>query len=175
MTSKDYIDFQDQSDPIAYLITIRCYGTWLHGDARGSMDREKFNRYGGPKIPVRPGLEKSDSASLKSPRIELKAAQREATKQAIRNDCLIRGYRLYALNVRTNHVHTVVSGRRKPEQIMNSFKAYATRTLRDKGMLNHNSKVWARHGSTKYLWNEEQLERAIDYVLYGQGDELPSF
>lgn len=26
--------------PLAYLITCRCYGTWLHGDARGSVDRE---------------------------------------------------------------------------------------------------------------------------------------
>jgi hypothetical protein len=25
--------------PLAYLITFRCYGTWLHGDERGSVDR----------------------------------------------------------------------------------------------------------------------------------------
>jgi REP element-mobilizing transposase RayT len=175
MSPKDYIDFQDQSDPIAYLITIRCYGTWLHGDARGSMDRGKFNRYGDPKIPVRPGLERSDSVLLKSPSLELNAAQREATKEAIRHDCLVRGYRLYALNVRTNHVHTVVSANKKPEQIMNGFKAYVTRGLRDKGLVSKRDKVWSRHGSTKYLWNDEQVERAIDYVLYGQGDELPSF
>jgi len=28
---RDYIDFQDRSSPIGYLITFRCYGTWLHG------------------------------------------------------------------------------------------------------------------------------------------------
>src|SRR2546426_7242807 len=32
---RDYIDFQDRSSPIGYLITFRCYGTWLHGDERG--------------------------------------------------------------------------------------------------------------------------------------------
>ena len=36
---RDYIEFQDRSTPLAYLITIRSYGTWLHGDERGSMDR----------------------------------------------------------------------------------------------------------------------------------------
>ena len=31
--------------PIAYFLTWSCYGTWLHGDARGSVDashRERF-------------------------------------------------------------------------------------------------------------------------------------
>ena len=32
---RDYVDFQDRSKPIGYLITFRCYGTWLHGDKRG--------------------------------------------------------------------------------------------------------------------------------------------
>lgn len=58
---------------------------------------------------------------------------------------------------------------------MNSFKAYATRRLRDEGMLGKDRKVWARHGSTKYLWSDEQLEKAINYVLYEQGDDLPNF
>src|SRR5262249_42685946 len=36
--------------PLAYLITFRCYGTWLHGDERGSTDRHR-NQYGTPFIP----------------------------------------------------------------------------------------------------------------------------
>ncbi len=42
-------DFNYSDFPLAYLITIRCYGTWLHGDERGSVDR-KYNRYGTPRI-----------------------------------------------------------------------------------------------------------------------------
>jgi hypothetical protein len=26
-------------------------------------------------------------------------------------------------------------------------------------------------GSTPYLWSEEQVQKAIDYVINGQGDE----
>jgi len=36
---KDYIDFNDRNAPIGYLITFRCYGTWLHGDEGASVDR----------------------------------------------------------------------------------------------------------------------------------------
>src|SRR5437868_339150 len=25
-------------NPLAYFLTFRCYGTWLHGDGRGSVD-----------------------------------------------------------------------------------------------------------------------------------------
>ena len=32
-------DFDENEFPLAYLITFRCYGTWVHGDERGSMDR----------------------------------------------------------------------------------------------------------------------------------------
>ena len=33
-----------------------------------------------------------------------------------------------------------------------------------------NRKRWARHGSTRYLWTREQMERAIRYVVEGQGE-----
>ena len=37
------------SDPIAYFITFRTYGTWLHGDERGSTDRD-HNAYDTPLL-----------------------------------------------------------------------------------------------------------------------------
>ncbi|PYS33008.1 MAG: hypothetical protein DMF75_10645 [Acidobacteria bacterium] len=51
-----------------------------------------------------------------------------------------------------------------------SFKVYATRKLREENLLSREVKPWSRHGSTPYLWTE-QLQRAIDYVINGQGDE----
>ncbi len=41
-------DFDDNEFPLAYLISFRCYGTWVHGDTRRSVDR-KQNAYGTPK------------------------------------------------------------------------------------------------------------------------------
>jgi len=54
---------------------------------------------------------------------------------------------------------------------MNSFKSYATRKLREANLLDPRIKPWARHGSNPYLWTEEEVARAIDYVINGQGDE----
>jgi hypothetical protein len=56
---------------------------------------------------------------------------------------------------------------------MNAFKANATRELRAAGLVSPDQQVWARGGSTRYLWKPSHLEGAINYVLYGQGDELP--
>jgi REP element-mobilizing transposase RayT len=161
-------DFDDNEFPLAYLVSFRTYGTWLHGDARGSMSR-KQNLYGTPRIAANPRLQ------LRHPPVRLDAKQRPVVEQAIREVCENRGYFLRAINIRTNHVHTVVSAASKPEPILLAFQAYATRKLRNSGLLARNVKPWSRHGSTPYLWKERHVERAIDYVLYGQGDELPSF
>jgi len=46
-------EFTESRIPLAYLITFRAYGTWLHGDSRGSVDRF-HNRYGAPLIAPNP-------------------------------------------------------------------------------------------------------------------------
>jgi len=160
--------------PLAYLITFRGYGTWLHGDVRGSIDRS-HNIYGTPRIAPNPRLERSDAAQLRNEFITFNPAQRQTIEQAIRAVCRHRQYALCAANVRTNHVHTVVSAPCKPEPVMNAFKSYGTRALRRAGLISQTTKPWVRHGSTRYLWKERHVERAIEYVLYGQGDEPPSF
>ncbi len=58
---------------------------------------------------------------------------------------------------------------------MNAFKAYATKALRTAQLVDDDSKVWSRHGSTRYLWTEEHISTAVDYVVNGQGGELPRF
>jgi len=82
---------------------------------------------------------------------------------------------LRAINVRTNHVHTVITADRDPEPVMDTFKAYATRRMIEAELWEHGRKPWSRHGSTRWLWTARAVERAIDYVLNCQGDELPNF
>ena len=115
--------------PLAYFITFRCYGTWLHGNAQGSVDRRKFNVYGKIDIPPNPNLEKAESEQIKLESFILDKKQREIVEKAILTVCDYRGYQLHAVNVRSNHIHTVVSAQIKPELIMNAFKSYATRHL----------------------------------------------
>ena len=168
MSRDDYIDFQERTEPLAYLITIRTYGTWLHGDERGAMDRREHNRHGAPNIAPNRRLVKAEHAQLKHPPVTFDEAQRAAVEQAIREVCAHRDYQLLAVNVRTNHVHCVVAAACRPELVMNGFKVYATRHLREEGLLLPDVKPWSRHGSNPYLWTPEQVERAIDYVINGQ-------
>jgi REP element-mobilizing transposase RayT len=92
-------------------------------------------------------------------------------QDAIREVCDEGKYTLHAVNARSNHVHSVVTASCKPEHVLNSFKSYATRKLREASLLDEGIRPWARHGSTPYLWTEDDLRAAIDYVINGQGDE----
>ncbi|MGH9946637.1 MAG: transposase [Pyrinomonadaceae bacterium] len=172
---RDYIEFQERSTPLTYLITIRAYGTWLHGDERGSMDRREYNQYGEPKIAASELRVTRDRNLMKGAPCVFDSAIRQNIESAIREVCEARGYRLYAINVRTNHAHTIASASTKPELMMNSFKSYATRKLRSKDLIGEQTKVWARHGSTRYLWTEQHIDTAVEYVVNGQGGELPTF
>ena len=96
-------------------------------------------------------------------------------EDAVREVCGHRKYALFALNARTNHVHSVISAACKPEPILDALKAYATRKLRRRGLISASTKPWVRHGSTRYLWKERHVEKAMNYVLYGQGDDPPDF
>jgi REP element-mobilizing transposase RayT len=172
---RDYIDFQDRSVAKAYLITFRCYGTWLHGDERGSVDRRYYNRLGTPKIKPDSETVERKASLMKDGSTIFGAKERAIVESAIREVCRFRGYALYAINVRTNHVHVVVSNSTIPERMMDAFKAYATRKLRSAKLVGEENKLWSRHGSTRYLWTDEHIATAIDYVLNGQGGELPRF
>ena len=161
-------DFDDNEYPLAYLITFRCYGTWLHGDGRGSYRRNHRLIEGVSRVAPSPSLNMAERRQLKHVPITLDAEQRAIVEEAMRNVCRHRGYRMCAINVRTNHVHTVVSARKDPESVLNAFQGYSTRGLRKRGRLSADVKPWARHGSTIYLWKERDVESAIDYVLNGQ-------
>ena len=172
---RDYIEFQDRGAAIGYLLTFRCYGSWLHGDERESVDRRYFNRFGTAKIAPNPEKERRRAGLLSHKPYLLGAAERKVVDEAIREVCTVREYGLFALNVRTNHLHIVTSNSGSPERMMNSFKAYATKALRAAGLIEIDHKVWSRHGSTRYLWSDAHVGAAVEYVVNGQGGELPTF
>jgi REP element-mobilizing transposase RayT len=166
--------WNDTDIPLAYFISFRTYGTWLHGDKRGSIDRLN-NRYRSPYIAVDEKWRDYNEQLLKAKPLILRAKHRKSVGAAIRETCNIRRWLLQALSVRTNHIHTVVSANRKAGLVLNAFKANATRRLREDGLWSHAFSPWADKESKRRLWNERSVARAIDYVMNGQGDDLPDF
>jgi REP element-mobilizing transposase RayT len=167
-------EFNESGIPLAYFISFRCYGTWLHGDERGSVDHS-HNTYGTPMLMPDEKRRREMRSRMKRDPVELTATRRAAVEEAVRETCDKRKWVLKAINVRTNHVHCVVTAIGKPEPVMNAFKANATRKMVDAGALQRGIKPWSRHGSTRYLWTEESVARASYYVINCQGDDLPNF
>jgi len=165
--------WNDTDTPLAYLISFRSYGTWLHGDSRGAINRFN-NRYRDPYLPVNERWQHHNRKKLKTCPFILGARERGSVEKAIRETCQIRKWDLRAVNVRTNHLHSVVAADRQPSLVLNAFKANATRQLREDKLWPHPFSPWAHKGSKVLLWTERSITNAIDYVLYGQGDDLPT-
>lgn len=157
--------------PLAYFITFRTYGTWLHGDERGSMQRG-LTGPGAPMLDRNPQREAWEASRRLGQPVTLGRAERQVVDGAIRETAATREWPVHALNGRTNHVHVVVSVEIPPERVMGSLKAWYTKRLREAGLIATGAKVWSRHGSTTYLWRDEQVTAACEYVVEGQGADL---
>ena len=154
-----------------YLITFVCYGARLHGDERGSVDR-------GHNLP-RTRFAEGDPDRLDAkrelmdqPPYHLDSTRRAAVLEAIREVCSHRQWDLIAAHIRTNHVHVVVEANVAPEKAMLAFKSYASRALNRRGLDQPNRKRWARHGSTRWLRKDQNVEDAIRYVVSEQGEPM---
>jgi REP element-mobilizing transposase RayT len=167
--------WNDTDIPLAVFFTFRCYGTWLYGDERGSVDRHN-NNYGSPRIQPNSNWQKHNENLLLLPPVSLNAGCRKSVEKAIRGLCEKRGWTLLAINIRTNHVHVVICiGSKKPKDALIALKANATRQLREDGLWPDEHSPWADKGSKRNLWNEKSIWEACNYVINEQGDKLPYF
>jgi REP element-mobilizing transposase RayT len=163
-----HLELNDDNEVFAYFITFRTYGTWSHGDSRGSVDRF-HNVYGTPRLPPNKLREKYMRSLMKRPPVRLTLKQRRVAEEAIKETCKTRKWILWATNARTNHVHIVVTADCGSKQARAILKAAATRIMRERRCCHSNRSPWADKGSRRKLRTHKQLIAAIDYVLYDQG------
>jgi hypothetical protein len=86
MASKE---FNTSGIPLAFLITFRCYGTWLHGDDRGSTDRS-HNTYGSSFIPSNSRWENYGCRFMSYSPVTLDAHRRSVVEASVRVACRIK-------------------------------------------------------------------------------------
>jgi REP element-mobilizing transposase RayT len=101
--------------------------------------------------------------------------QRAKIQETIEKHCEIRGWKLHAVNCRSNHCHVVVTANDYDcEKVRDEFKAWCTRKLKELegSCINDNSRLrerwWTRKGSVRYLFDTESLEAATLYTLEAQ-------
>jgi REP element-mobilizing transposase RayT len=165
---------QEIAIPLAYFITFTCYGAWLHGEKITSVDLQ-HNVSGTEHL----SFNLARAASVKKRMLEapylLEDTQRHIVLNTIKGVCTHRAWVLLAAHVRTNHVHVVIHALVSPESIINTIKAYASRCLNESSLEGNRINRWTRHGSTRYLWKEEEVEATIQYVVYEQGYPMAVF
>jgi REP element-mobilizing transposase RayT len=160
--------------PLAYLLTFGTYGSWLHGDRRGSKD-PRHNTLGTPVRGHSDFLRDFEKDRLKPSPVVINPPLRRVLEASFQETCQHRGWQLLAMNVRRQHVHIVVTASdvHSPERILNDLKAYGTRAARHAGLVGYDGNLWARHGSTRWLMAPPDVEAATEYVEHWQGADLP--
>jgi REP element-mobilizing transposase RayT len=159
---------------LTYLITFACYGCHLHGDPEGSVDR-RHNLPGSPLVEPNPKRVSAERRLMEQPPYRMDAQRRQAVLASIVDRCSQQNWNLLAAHVRTNHIHLVVEGEAGPERIMHDLKSYASRCLNQIELDQPGRKRWARHGSTRWLWESENVSAAILYVVGEQGERMAVF
>ena len=154
-----------------YFITFVCYGSHLHGEESGSVDRN-HNVPGGRLAGGDPERVAMMRQQMDQVPYFLDKERRMRVLDALREVCVQREWNLWAAHVRTNHVHVVVEADVRPERVMNAFKSYASRGLNLLGIDGVGRKRWARHGSTRWLWKDKDVRECIRYVVSGQGEPM---
>jgi REP element-mobilizing transposase RayT len=157
-------------DPLAFFITYTCYGTWLHGEEAGSVQRGQDRDRS--LLAPNPTLRSFEERELAQPPYSLDEPRRQVVLRTILEVARHRRWVILAAHARTNHVHVVVSGTDTPEKMMNDFKSYASRRLNEAGFDTPARSRWTRHGSTRYLWDEEVVLEKIHYVAHEQGEPM---
>src|SRR5438876_10021431 len=77
--------------PLAYFITFTTYGTWLHGDERGSVDRG-HNQFDSPWLEPDSSRFAAGRSRMAQAAYALDAARREVVRAAVVDDCRYRAW-----------------------------------------------------------------------------------
>ncbi len=109
---------------------------------------------------------------MKHKAVLLSPQARTVVEKTIEAHCEHRKWTLHSRNVRSNHVHVIVSSDRTPARTMDELKAWCTRRLRESRLMTADAEVWTEGGSKRLLWDERSLREAIEYVADGQGPDL---
>lgn len=147
---------------LAYFLTWTGYGTWLHGDERGSVD-DAHNRREMPRLAADSRKSEWAGVAMAESAFWLEDVDRALVDSAIRKTCEIRGWKLHGVNVRTNHMHVVVTASdSSPEHAAGLLKSWATRAL--KARHPGRKRFWTNQASTRPLFDDDSLNAAVRYT-----------
>jgi REP element-mobilizing transposase RayT len=146
--------------PQAYHITFGVYMARPPGSSKPHVDRD-HNTYGGPLAPTDPEREKQAREDAKESPVKLTLEQRKCVEAAIVDLAKRYSWIIYAISANWNHVHIVIAAPREGDQLRDALKAVASKWLNKQF---EKRTWWAEGGSSKYLWENDYFDNAVNYV-----------
>ena len=140
---------------VGYMLSWNTYGTWLQGDRRGWTKNGKV--YG-----ERGRLEDANLKAMKGRPVVLDREQREVVQAKIEEVAKRMGQRIYAIAVRSNHVHIVLENTEKAiARAAMQYKMETTLALQKRGL---RGKVWARGYDKRFCFDDAAVRARVGYV-----------
>lgn len=134
-------------------------------DVRGFFGWRK--RKGGQQLP-QPLLANWCRKQMKGEAVLLQPHDRESIENACRKHCEHRGWHLFAVSARTNHVHVVVAADASPQKVRDQLKSNCTGELRRQAVPLNVDRTWTKGGDCEILDSDDDIEAAVDYVAEAQ-------
>ena len=116
--------------PLAYHITFGTYGTRLHGDPRGTVDR-KANKPGDPIIGAEPDWERMERSTLRFPPVLFDAGSRSFIESVVPSLCDRGGWELHVCAAKPDHVHVLLTASRDAKPVRRWLKTWLSQALNE--------------------------------------------
>jgi REP element-mobilizing transposase RayT len=149
--------------PIAYHITFGTYGTRLHGDPRGTVDRS-MNQPGDPIISADRGWWVYERERLKYEPVVLTPEQMRFVEGVLPDVCVRGGWEFHTGAGGPDHVHNVITADADGEAVRKWLTRWLGEALSSEWKRPEGATWWAEGGSVKWIWNDEYYGRVYGYV-----------
>ncbi len=149
--------------PLAYHITFGTYGTRLHGDERGTVDRRQ-NTPGEPIIGRDDDWQQLEASQLNFPPVQLSDEQRLYVEQIIPAICARGGWAYHTCAARRDHLHVELSASAEGKAARKWLKRWLGEALSKRWPLPQGARWFAVGGSVHSIWNRKYFERVFGYI-----------
>lgn len=150
--------------PLAYHITWGTYGTRLHGDRRGTVDRI-HNQFKAPIVNFEPERWEEEVSNLKFPPVRLTREQRLCAESLIPAICVRGHWEYLACAAAPDHIHLLLKSTFDPQVIRKLSKRWLGQELSKSWTPNEDKFWWSECGSIKWIGESSYLDNATYYVF----------
>ena len=158
--------------PLCYHITFGTYGTRLHGDDRGTVERA-HNAFGEPIVGRDGEWQQVEASLLKFPPRMLTVEQRIAVEKIVPEICARGGWEHVDTAAAQDHVHNLVRAAAEGADVRKWLKRWLSQAMSARWPLLDGQVWWAECGSVKWVWTADYDERVKGYVRRQKTIVLP--